>query len=264
MKESINIEEKVTVLADRYIRSHGKVPRGYGKWGFSYDDGESYFFTPSAMSFADATKWINDKAKEDKKNYVYVMEGINDFSPISYAKKVANKVMSLADAAAEANMSMVALLKLVKRFDKNFKMYTESGEIDEALKMIMNPIMHQVMKAFSFKRDPDIKAELRAAIQAAIEPILRQHDIIVEGEDTLSELGEMTLGQLERIEDYAVMITERMNGGQPLESWMFSQITIALENLNSVHDAMDGVDGVKEGFSMDSHIDEMRSNLNNL
>ena len=56
----------------------------------------------------------------------------------------------------------------------------------------------------------------------------------------------MTLGQLERIEDYAEMISDRMEGGQQLDSWMFSQITIALDNLNAVHDAMDGVDGVEE------------------
>ena len=67
-----------------------------------------------------------------------------------------------------------------------------------------------------------------------------------EERDTLAELNDMTLGQLERIEDYAEMIGDRMKGGQQLESWMFSQITGAVDNLNSVHDAMDGVDGVEE------------------
>ena len=64
--------------------------------------------------------------------------------------------------------------------------------------------------------------------------------------DTIAELNEMTLGQLERISDYANMIKGRMEKGQQPESWMYSQLTIALENLNSVHDAMDGVDGVEE------------------
>ena len=36
---------------------------------------------------------------------------------------------------------------------------------------------------------------------------------------------------------------QRMGEGQELDSWMYSQLTIALENLNSVHDAMDGDDG---------------------
>ena len=67
-----------------------------------------------------------------------------------------------------------------------------------------------------------------------------------EERDTLAELNEMTLGQLERIEDYAEMIADRMGEGQELESWMFAEITQALNGLNSVHDAMDGNDGVKE------------------
>lgn len=60
--------------------------------------------------------------------------------------------------------------------------------------------------------------------------------------DTLAELNEMTLGQLERIADYANMIKDRMHKGEELESWMYSQLTVSLENLNSVHDAMDGND----------------------
>lgn len=63
------------------------------------------------------------------------------------------------------------------------------------------------------------------------------------GRDTLAELNEMTLGQLERIADYANMIKDRMEKGEELESWMYSQLTVSLENLNSVHDAMDGNDG---------------------
>jgi len=67
-----------------------------------------------------------------------------------------------------------------------------------------------------------------------------------EGRDTLAELNEMTLGQLERIADYANMIRERMLKGEQLDSWMYSQLTISLENLNSVHDSMDGNDGKVE------------------
>jgi len=67
-----------------------------------------------------------------------------------------------------------------------------------------------------------------------------------EGRDTLAELNEMTLGQLERIADYANMIKDRMTKGEQLESWMYSQLTVSLENLNAVHDAMDGNDGKVE------------------
>lgn len=62
-------------------------------------------------------------------------------------------------------------------------------------------------------------------------------------EETLEGLKEMAMGDLERIADYANMIAKRMGEGQELSSWMYSQLTIALENLNSVHDAMDGNDG---------------------
>lgn len=65
-------------------------------------------------------------------------------------------------------------------------------------------------------------------------------------EEVVAGLEEMTMGDLERIADYANMIAKRMSEGQNLSSWMYSQLTIALENLNSVHDAMDGNDGVIE------------------
>jgi hypothetical protein len=72
-------------------------------------------------------------------------------------------------------------------------------------------------------------------------------------EETLAGLKEMAMGNLERIADYANMIEVRMKDGQELDSWMYSQLTVALENLNSVHDAMDGDDGerepMKEGVS---------------
>jgi hypothetical protein len=42
------------------------------------------------------------------------------------------------------------------------------------------------------------------------------------------------------------MILERMGQGQNLDSWMYSQITLAVDQLNSVHDTMDGTDGKKE------------------
>ncbi len=82
-------------------------------------------------------------------------------------------------------------------------------------------------------------------------------------EETITGLKEMAMGDLERIADYANMIESRMKEGQDLDSWMYSQITIALENLNSVHDAMDGDDGVREpklneGFSK-SELDKVKS-----
>ena len=67
-------------------------------------------------------------------------------------------------------------------------------------------------------------------------------------EDTLAGLKEMAMGNLERIADYANMIEVRMKDGQELDSWMYSQITLAVEHLNSVHDSMDGRDGKIENI----------------
>jgi hypothetical protein len=72
-------------------------------------------------------------------------------------------------------------------------------------------------------------------------------------EEILMGLRQMAMGDLERIEDYAEMISDRMEQGQELSSWMYSQITLAVDQLNSVHDAMDGNDGVKE--SVNEHND---------
>jgi hypothetical protein len=65
-------------------------------------------------------------------------------------------------------------------------------------------------------------------------------------EEILSGLREMAMGDLERIADYANMIETRMKEGQELDSWMYSQITLAVDQLNSVHDTMDGRDGERE------------------
>jgi len=74
------------------------------------------------------------------------------------------------------------------------------------------------------------------------ESIIKEED----SEETLEGLKEMAMGDLERIADYANMILERMGQGQNLDSWMYSQITLAVDQLNSVHDTMDGTDGKKE------------------
>ena len=47
-------------------------------------------------------------------------------------------------------------------------------------------------------------------------------------EEVVAGLKEMTMGDLERIADYANMIAKRMGEGQELSSWMYSQLTIAL------------------------------------
>ena len=91
--------------------------------------------------------------------------------------------------------------------------------------------------------------QLKARKQYGDKYFPKLNEETADGRDTLGELDEMTLGQLERIGDYAKMIKDRMMKGEKLESWMYSQLTIALENLNSVHDAIDGNDGTVESWN---------------
>jgi len=72
--------------------------------------------------------------------------------------------------------------------------------------------------------------------------------VITEGEDTIGGLNKMANTDLERIADYADMIKDRMSQGQTLDAWMYSKISDSVKNLNSVHDTMDGNDGVDEAF----------------
>ena len=142
------VTEAAKIETERYVRSHGKKPKGYGGWMFSYNrDGSDEWQIPNGMSWPDAQKWAKKKAKEDGEDYVYVMEN---------------------------------------------------------------------------------------------------ESVVIEGEDTIGGLNKMANTDLERIADYADMIKDRMSQGQTLDAWMYSKISDSVKNLNSVHDTMDGNDGVNE------------------
>jgi len=67
-----------------------------------------------------------------------------------------------------------------------------------------------------------------------------------ENDKTIDNLNSMASTDLERIGDYADMIKDRMSQGQQLDAWMYSKISDSVKNLNSVHDTMDGKDGIDE------------------
>ena len=67
-----------------------------------------------------------------------------------------------------------------------------------------------------------------------------------ENDKTIDNLNSMANTDLERIADYADMIKDRMSQGQQLDAWMYSKISDSVKNLNSVHDTMDGKDGIDE------------------
>jgi len=53
--------EAVSIDASKYVRVHGKQPKGNGQWGFEIKGQE--VFTPHSMSYADACKWAKEEAK---------------------------------------------------------------------------------------------------------------------------------------------------------------------------------------------------------
>ena len=218
-----------------------KKPKGAPDWHDSDAPDANGRFRD--LSIKDLAKWLIDTRKGDVKK-------ISGSLTQQY-------VFNRNDDPEYAEKMQKTRKEVYKQLDRQdlIDAMEESVEVNEAMKMLMRPLMVKIMSVFGFKSDPNMRAELEQAIKTAIEPILRKNNIILEEEerDTLAELNEMTMGQLERIEDYAEMIAERMEAGQQLESWMFSQITVALENLNAVHEGMDGSDGVKEAIGINKY-----------
>ncbi len=71
--------EAVTVRTNRYERSHGKKPRGFGQWAFYFDDmGGEPIWVPKAMSYSDAVKWAKAEAKKAGEREIYVGESVTE------------------------------------------------------------------------------------------------------------------------------------------------------------------------------------------
>jgi hypothetical protein len=64
-------------------------------------------------------------------------------------------------------------------------------------------------------------------------------EFITEGEGfSVEELNGMAMSQLQSICDGVTEIMEKMKSGQQLESWMYSQITVAEDKVISVNTAL--------------------------
>ena len=71
LHESDSIDEAAKVDDSKYVRAHGKKPKGNGRWGFEIKDQE--VFTPTSMSYADAQKWAKEEAKRLGASYIYTL-----------------------------------------------------------------------------------------------------------------------------------------------------------------------------------------------
>jgi hypothetical protein len=67
----------------------------------------------------------------------------------------------------------------LKEFE-SFQSGDNTEEVNEALKMMISPLMTRIMSSIGFNSDPKLKQDLRDEIQKAVEEVLRKHDVIVE------------------------------------------------------------------------------------
>ena len=63
------LNEKVTVLDNRYVRSHGKAPKGWGKWMFYYDEKGNDFANYGMVKDQNnnVTKFFQERSGKRKK-----------------------------------------------------------------------------------------------------------------------------------------------------------------------------------------------------
>lgn len=162
------------------------------------------------------------------------------------------KGMTLNDIAEKHGVSVDVLVAEFKKGIQTEMEHTTDREMAKEITLdhlFEDPQYYtKLAKVEEYVDDKGVEHVAAALPQTEEEPI-KEEDYTETPEETLEGLKEMAMGNLERIADYANMISDRMKEGQELDSWMYSQLTIALENLNSVHDAMDGVDGIKESVN---------------
>jgi hypothetical protein len=127
-----SLDENVTVSTDRYKRSHGKNPKGWGQWAFYFDSrGGEPIFTPSGMDYKDAVKWAKEKAKEANKSSIYVGEDLDVNENVAFIDKNDND----ARIAIIDKKQYVVLTQL--DFEKqNVNFYVNKDQIDQLCKIL--------------------------------------------------------------------------------------------------------------------------------
>ena len=226
------VTEAAKIETERYVRSHGKKPKGYGGWMFSYNrDGSDEWQIPNGMSWPDAQKWAKKKAKEDGEDYVYVMESLvtEAKNTIGLAFKEEQDYLDFKEFVAEQPRGAI-------RKNIGFDSKTKSWNVEMDVKVLDS--------IYGEGTPSNKKSGWYGGLPDDFESVIIES--VTEGQDTIGGLNKMANTNLERIADYADMIKDRMSQGQTLDAWMYSKISDSVKNLNSVHDTMDGNDGVNE------------------
>ena len=123
----------------------------------------------------------------------------SEFSPIGYARKVYKNMMSLADAAKEANISQTQLLKLVRdNFDKDFQMTFEAEtNVSDDIPDIIAVDVPLFIRLLEFAReDSKSDLDLHDIAERAIEAVKLRGVLSMDDYETLIPSGDLDEGKL--------------------------------------------------------------------
>ena len=128
-----------------------------------------------------------------------LFEAESEFSPIGYAKKVHKKIMTLAAAAKEADMSQSQLAKLIQdKFNKNFKMtYEADVPVSEDIPDIIAVDVPLFIRLLEFAReDAGDDMDLHEVAERAIEAVKARGVLSMDDYDTLVPPKDLDEGKL--------------------------------------------------------------------
>ena len=187
LKFKVHLNE-VSVENDRFVRTHGKAPRGaHGRWGFTskrsgdlnYDDEKEVHIAPHG-SLTDAKKSAKAWAKKHGHRQIYTMEHVDEYSinelklknteaaqklekEISFHEKNIAKLSSFARSAApggdlaniKLNNSRKALAR--KKEALNKLMYEEMNEETDEDDDTGKNLIVQLRKSISLNGNKEVK-----------------------------------------------------------------------------------------------------------
>ena len=258
--KDISDEQKIKILQSVGNIIDFIVPKGHKRnfWQVistgkiakqNLSNGTVYFLTgkiipsPSYSSIKELLANVKWDSMEERRRFNESINEGEDNIPGGLAKG-----MTLNDIAEKHGVSVDILVAEFKKGIQTEMEHTTDREMAKEITMdhlFEDPEYYTKLATVEeYIDDKGVEHVAAALPQTEEEPIKEE-----ESEETLRGLKEMAMGDLERIADYAKMILERMGSGQELDSWMYSQITLAVDQLNSVHDTMDGNDGIKESIN---------------
>lgn len=125
-----SLDEGITVSTDRYKRSHGKNPSGWGGWAFYFGKSTEPSFAPSAMNYSDAIKWAKEKAKDQGETLIYVAESLNEANLEFIDKNDKDAKIAII------NKSSYVVLNQLDLDGQNVNFYINKNQIDELCKIL--------------------------------------------------------------------------------------------------------------------------------